>query len=253
MLTDISLFLVGIVVGAMNGIAGGGMLIGFPALLAAGLSALHATATASIVILPGQMASAFGYRKYLRTVPKQYLLLLIPCAAGGAIGAYILRRTPVHQFATYVPGLILLAVGLFALQPLLHRYVRRHLSSHIKHVKPLAIIGTALFPLSIYGGYFGPGFGFVVLAFLSFTKLTDLHQINGMKNLAAVGIATMSILVLAPGSFINWHFGLVMAGGGVIGGYAGSQLAQKVSGHALRVFVIAVGLITVAYLAFRTY
>lgn len=253
MVTDILLFLVGIVVGAMNGIAGGGMLIGFPALLVAGLTALHATATAGIVILPGQLASAYGYRKYLRTVPRQYLLLLIPCAAGGGIGAYILRHTPVHQFAMFVPWLILLAVGLFALQPFLHGYIRRHLSSHTKRMKPLAVTGSALFPLSIYGGYFGPGFGFVILAFLSFTRLKDLHQINGMKNLAAVAIASMSILILAPGSFINWHLGLVMAAGGVVGGFAGSHLAQKVSGHALRIFVIFIGLVAAIYLVLRPY
>ncbi len=40
MIHDSILFLVGIVVGVMNAVAGGGMLVGFPVLLAAGMSQL---------------------------------------------------------------------------------------------------------------------------------------------------------------------------------------------------------------------
>ena len=53
MLTDILLLLVGVVVGAMNAIAGGGMLLGFPVLLAVGLPALVANASSAVVVLPG--------------------------------------------------------------------------------------------------------------------------------------------------------------------------------------------------------
>src|SRR4051794_20113220 len=56
---DIGLFLVGIAVGGMNAIAGGGILIGFPLLLAAGLPALAANATCNIVVLPGALSSAY--------------------------------------------------------------------------------------------------------------------------------------------------------------------------------------------------
>src|SRR5438270_3938759 len=117
-MVDIGLFLVGIVVGGMNAIAGGGMLIGFPIMILVGLPALVANATACVVTLPGQIGSAYGYRSYLRKVPAVYLWLLVPCAAGAAIGATLLRHTSYSRFAELVPGLILLAVALFAFQPL---------------------------------------------------------------------------------------------------------------------------------------
>ncbi|HEY5442616.1 MAG TPA: TSUP family transporter, partial [Candidatus Saccharimonadales bacterium] len=91
---EILLFGVGIVVGAMNAIAGGGMLLGFPVLLAAGLSPLTANMTSNVVVLPGLVSSAYGYRKYLRRVPRRYAVLLIPCLVGAALGALILRLTP---------------------------------------------------------------------------------------------------------------------------------------------------------------
>src|SRR5437764_3435076 len=66
MLQDLGLFLTGLVVGAMNAIAGGGTLIGFPVLLATGLPALVANATSHLVVLPGTLSSAYGYRKYIK-------------------------------------------------------------------------------------------------------------------------------------------------------------------------------------------
>ena len=253
---DLILFLVGILVGGMNSIAGGGMLIGFPVLLAAGLSPLAANITGNIVILPGQLSSAFGYRKYLRTLPRSYLLLAIPCAVGAAIGAVILRHTPSSSFQHLVPTLILLAILLFSFQPFLHAHIHRHLHGPVNHrqrLQPLLIIGVAMFPLAIYGGYFGAGFGFVMLALLGFTKLQDINQMNGLKNLMAVLIASVSIICLYSSGRIDWQHGLVMGAGNFIGGYVGSTSVQKVSSHSIRIIVILIGVGTVIYLGLRSY
>jgi len=133
MLKDVILFLVGIAVGGMNAIAGGGMLIGFPALLAVGMPALAANITSNIIVVPGQLASVYGYRRYLRQVPRRYLWLLLPCAAGAAIGAEILRHTSSSSFQNLVPGLIFFAVVLFAFQPVLHFHLHRHMHSRAKN------------------------------------------------------------------------------------------------------------------------
>jgi len=253
MLQDILLFLTGSVVGAMNAIAGGGMLIGFPVLLAAGLPALTANVTANIVILPGSLSSAYGYRKYLRKLNPRYLLLILPCAIGAAGGAWILRNTDSRHFERLVPGLILFAVLLFAFQPYLHFHLQRHIRLRSKAIKPLGLIGLALLPVAIYGGYFGAGFGFIMLAFLGFTRLHDMHRINGLKNLASSTIALMSLLVLFTTHLIDWRVGLIMAVGCAAGGYFGARLSQKVSSHVLRIFVVIIGLCTAGYLVLRSY
>jgi uncharacterized membrane protein YfcA len=253
MLKDIFLLGAGFLVGCMNAIAGGGMLLGFPALLAYGLSALTANATGPVVVLPGQIASALGYRNYLRKTPRKYAWLLVPCVAGAFIGAYILRHTSSTVFEDFIPWLILFAVGVFAFQPFLHSYLHKHMRTRSKRVKPLVIIGFGLLPVGIYGGYFGAGLGFIMLAFLGFTKVQDAHQINAMKNVAATFMCIASIIVLSRGSFINWHAGLVMAVGSGVGGYAGARFAQKISGHAIRVTVVIIGVVTATYLAIRSY
>ncbi len=253
MLKDVLLFLTGIIVGGMNAIAGGGMLIGFPILLATGMPALNANITANLISLPGQLTSAYGYRKYLRKVPLKYLWLLVPCAVGAVIGALILRHTSSSSFQNIVPGLILFAVVLFAFQPLLHFHLHSHMSRRTKNIRTLVFIALAIVPLSIYGGYFGVGFGFVMLAFLGFTSLHDVHKMNALKNLASATIALVSLAILFSTHLIDWHHGLAMAAGNMIGGYAGATLALKVSSHTVRIVVIAIGLTAAAYLAVRSY
>lgn len=253
MLKDLLIFGVGLLVGGMNAIAGGGLLLGFPAMLSYGLTPLIANATGNIAVLPGLAAAAFGYRRYLRRTPLKYAWLLVPWLGGAVVGALLLRHTPSTTFSRFVPELILFAVLLFAGQPFLHRYLHQHLKSRSKRIKPLALIGIALLPAALYAGYFGAGVGFIMMAFLGFTKLHDLHQINAMKNLAGVLSSLASIIILAPGFLLNWRVGLVMAAGTTIGGYGGARLAQHISSHAIRIIVLVIGLVTAAYLALRPY
>lgn len=250
---DLLLFGTGILVGAMNSIAGGGMLIGFPMLLAAGMPALAANVTTNIVVIPGQIGAIIGYRKYLKKIPRSYLMLVIPCVIGAAIGASILKNTSSSRFNELIPGLLMVAVLLFAVQPFLHFHLRRHLLGKAKGSSTLTLIGLALLPMSIYGGYFGVGFGFVILAFLGFTKMHDIHQINALKNIATLFIALTSVCVLFSTGLIDWQYGLSMAAGCALGGYYGSRLAQRFSSHVIRIIVIIIGFAAVTYLAFRTY
>jgi len=250
---EILLFLVGLVVGVMNAIAGGGMLIGFPMLIAAGMPALAASVTTSLVVLPGQVGAIVGYRKYLHKIPRSYAWLVIACAAGAAIGASILERTSSSRFNELIPGLLLVAVILFATQPFLHSHLRRHLRGQTKSRWTIPLFSLALFPMAIYGGYFNVGFGFVVLAFLGFTNMRDIHQINLLKNIATLFIAVTLLAVLLKTGLVGWKYGLPMAGGCALGGYYGARLAQRFSSHVIRIVVIVIGSAAVIYLGLRTY
>lgn len=254
---DIILFLVGIIVGAMNAIAGGGMLVGFPVLLALGIPALTANATTGLIVLPGNAAAAISYRKYLKRVPRSYLFLIIPSVIGAIIGAFLLRHTSPENFNQIVPGLVLFAVVLFAFQPFLFNYIQTHLQAPKRvreSVQPIYLIALAVLPIAIYAAYFGAGFGFIMLAFLGFTRLHDhIHRMNALKNITGIFISITALACLFNAHLIDWRHGLVMAGGGLLGGYAGSTYIQKVSSHALRLVIIFIGIVTAAYLVFRNY
>jgi uncharacterized protein len=250
---DILLLLAGFIVGSMNAIAGGGMLIGFPVLVALGLPPLIANATGSVVTAPGQLSSAVGYRQYLRKVPRKYAWLLVPVAVGALFGALALRNTPPEHFAKLVPILVLFGVALFIYQPLLHFHLHKHLTKRLQRIRPLIWIGLGMLPLSFYGGYFGAGYGFMMLAFLGMTSLHDAHMINAMKNVSAIVLSGISMICLYSAHIIDWRYGLVMGIGSTVGGYAGSRAAQKVSSHWLRMIIIAIGCSAVIYLALSEY
>lgn len=257
MLHDVILFSVGVAVGAMNAIAGGGMLIGFPVLIAVGIPPIVANATIGLIVLPGGIASTYGYRKYLARVPGRYLWLVVPAVIGSVIGAILLRNTSHDTFAEIIPLLILFAVGLFAFQPFLYRYLHQHLhgpASIRRRIGPLFVIGLAVLPLAVYGSYFGAGFGFIMLAFLGFTRLHNhLHRMNALKTSLAVVVALTALISLANSGLIDWHHGVVMGAGTLLGGYTAAVGTQKISTTYIRAFIIAVGLVAAAYLGMRSY
>jgi uncharacterized protein len=255
-MTDVLLLLTGVIVGAMNAIAGGGMLIGFPVLLATGMPALVANATSSVAVLPGLLSAAYGYRKYIKKIPRRYLVLVIPCVVGAGIGTILLRQISIEEFQKIIPGLILFALVLFIFQPFLHYHTHRHIHGPKRHRDkwwPLLLLCFAFFPLAIYGGFFGTGFGFIMLAFLGFTKLHEIHRMNALKSLLASVITITTLFSLSSTGLIDWRHGLVMGAGNLIGGYVGAHSAQKVSSHAIRIVVIVVGICTATYLVLRTY
>jgi uncharacterized membrane protein YfcA len=108
-------------------------------------------------------------------------------------------------------------------------------------------------PLAVYGGYFGAGLGFVMLAFLGFTDLNDIHKMNALKNIVAALIAIVTICFLFSAHLINWRHGLVMGGGNFVGGYAGAELAQKIPSRSIRFVIIIIGVITAGYLLIHSH
>jgi hypothetical protein len=238
----------GILVGMINSIAGGGMLIGFPILLLFGLSALVSNATSNVITLAGQLTSSIGYRKQIKKLAPAYFALIIPSVVGGIIGAYVLRRTPNSKFLLVAPALIIAAVVLFAFQPYIKQRIYKIPEMVSNYDGPSVGIFFLVFALSIYGGYFGAGYGLVMLAILSLSKIKSIHEMNGLKNLCALAVSLSAIGILFNSHLINWHYGLTMAVGSAIGGYVGARMAQRFPMAMVRYLVIVIGIATAIYL-----
>ncbi len=229
------------------------MLVGLPILVALGVPPIVANATSYTVTLPGQLAAAYGYRRYIHQIPKRYALLLIPVILGAAMGAFMLRHTAAKDFASLIPLLVLLGVLLFTIQPVLHARLHSHLKEQPRTWLSLAAIGAAIVPITFYGGYFGAGYGFIMLAFLGLTNLPGVHLMNSMKGISAIFVAATSIACLSGAHLIDWHSGLTMAIGAIAGGFFGAHSAQRVSGHWLRTTIIVLGMAAAISLGVRQY
>jgi len=151
--------------------------------------------------------------------------------------------------ATLVPWLILGASGLFLLQEPLSRELakragQRHQSEEnaIETLFKKAPIVTAfLFVVAVYGGYFGAGMGILTLAALGFMGFSNIHQMNGLKNILAGSINLVATITFILAGRIDWIIAILMATGAVLGGLCGASLALKVGQKTVRKTVILIG------------
>ncbi len=244
-------FAAAFVAGAINSVAGGGTLISFPTLIWLGLSSVTANATSTAAIWPGSLGGMAGYRKELRNTPPRMLALVLPSMIGGIAGALLLRWTPPAIFDRLVPFLILFATLLFmAQQPVQRRLQTAGVTGH-ESAKWLG--GAMVFQLlvALYGGYFGAGIGILMLAALSILGLTDIHEMNALKNFFAVCINGVAAVYFIAMKMVYWPDVMIMAVGAIAGGYGGAGIARRIGRTAVRRIVIGIGFAMAASLALR--
>lgn len=251
------LVLAATVAGIMNSMAGGGTLVTFPTLLFLGVPAITASATSTVGLLPGALASLFGYRREVAAYRRWLKTLFLPSLAGGALGSFLLLATPERTFSRLVPLLIFFATVLFAIQGMVRRWSSRSADETVIPSQPgsgrLLLAVFLQLGVAIYGGYFGAGIGILMLSVLGFLGLADIHAMNGLKVFFGATINIVAALYFIARSAIIWPLALLMIAGAVLGGYGGTHLARWIGPRRVRGFVIAVGVIATIALAWREF
>ncbi|MBI5946537.1 MAG: sulfite exporter TauE/SafE family protein [Chloroflexi bacterium] len=237
--------------GAINAVAGGGSLISFPALLAAGYPSKAANVTNSVALWPGYAGGSLGYRDELGRQRRRVALLTLPSILGALAGSAILLSTPESAFDRIVPFLILFACGLMAFQDGLGRFAARHqLRARDEAHVPLFLHG-GIFLLAIYGAYFGAGLGILTLAVLGILLPDEIQHSNALKGMLSLLINAAAVVYFAFFGPVEWAAAGVMAVGALAGGYLGVGVARRLGRRWLRVSVIAYGLVVAAVLLVR--
>jgi uncharacterized membrane protein YfcA len=239
-LSAFMLFVAGFLSGVINAVAGGGTFITFGALTLIGVPPISANATSSIAQFPGYITSTLAYWTDIKRMWRGALLLAVISIVGSLAGALILLALDNPSFRAVVPWLLLAATAIFAAGPWLKPSGETHTE------RPLA--GAVVqFITAIYGGFFGAGMGIMMLATLGLTEDGDYHRLNALKNMLAIVIAAVAIVVFASGGVVAWLPAIIMVPAVALGGYAGVWSAKRVPQIAVRVFVIAVGLFLAGY------
>ncbi|HWG89729.1 MAG TPA: sulfite exporter TauE/SafE family protein [Candidatus Thermoplasmatota archaeon] len=236
--------------GALNSVAGGGSFFTFPALLLTGVPPLSANATSTVALWPGSLASAYGYREDFRSDRRTLVPFAVGSLLGGLAGAFVLINTPEEVFRLLVPWLLLTATLVFAFGGPLVRRLRAPGHATGAHLWGATAL---MFLIAIYGGYFGGGMGFLILAALTLLGLEDIHQMNGLKALLAVAINGIALVAFVVAGLVDWPIALLMVGGAVAGGYGGAWAAKRVDARKVRGLVIALGAALTAYFFWLTY
>ncbi len=227
--------------GAINAVAGGGSLVSFPALLAAGYPSKAANVTNTIALWPGYVGGSISYRGELRRQRRRVAALATPCIAGSLAGSAILLLTPDSAFDAVVPYLILFACGVMAFQGPLSRLARSAKPPPGGHAPVTLPLLAAVFVLASYGAYFGGGLGIIMLATLAILLPDDLQHSNALKGLLSAVINFAAVAYFSLFGPVAWEAVLVMAAGALAGGYLGAGVARRLGQRWLRVAVIAYG------------
>ena len=212
-----------------------------------GMDARAANITSTIALFPAQLVTGLTVRKSAaRTGSLSLGALMGISLMGGAIGAVLLLVTPSDFFAAH--GALAGAVR--------HRAVRLW---QLHAPQAGARRGWAAMArlwrnscIAIYGGYFGGGIGFLMLAALSSAGLA-IRAAGGTKNVLAALMNASAVAIFIFSPQVHWLQAGVVCAGSVGGGYAGGLMVNRVNEKALRIVVALIGIALTVGLFVRAY
>jgi len=216
--------------GAANALAGGGTFLVFPALLLAGVAAVHANATASLALLPGAVASAWVYRDAVRGISKKFILTMSGASlAGSLVGSLLLMHTSNNTFSKLVPWLLLMAAAVFSAAPWL-RKAAAGLGGH----QSMVVLVAGQFLVAGYGGYFGAGMGVLMMALYLAASDMNVHIAAGLRTVCAAAINVLAVGIFAWKGAVDFKVGIPMLLAGVVGGYWGAKAVKRLNSEGVR-------------------
>jgi len=246
LLHALAIFAAGIAAGTINTVVGSGTLITFPVLLAFGYQPVVANVSNTIGLVPGNASGAIGYRRELTGQRDRAIRLAFASISGGVIGAVLLLTLPASAFKAIVPAFIVVALALILLQKRLSAALASHRRDGREHVGPVALAGV--FGAGIYGGYFGAAQGIMLLAILGLSLSEDLQRLNAIK-IVLVGLVNLvSGVIFVFAAHVAWLPVLLIAVGSVIGGVLGARVGRRLPDPALRLVIVAVGILAIVRL-----
>jgi len=225
--------------GVVNAIAGGGSLITFPALRAAGLSAVAASVTNTVAMTPGYLGATLAQRRDLVGQRSRLVALLPAGAIGGVAGAVLLLNTGEAAFKAIVPYLILFAAVLLAVQNKLRGWILALVKGGHSEAWAIVPIGLA----AVYGGYFGAGMGVMVLAALAVVIADSLTRLNAIKQGVSLACNVAAAVMFVFSDQVDWLVADVMFAASLVGGVVGGVIASRIPPGVLRWTVVVLALI----------
>ncbi len=237
MLMLLLIFAAGLWAGLQNALAGGGSFVTLPALIMSGMSPLAANITSTVALFPGQVTSGLAGRSLVTGAGRlPFKALFGISVVGGALGGLLLLNTPSSIFSRLVPWLVLFATAMFAWGS----FRRKPANLAAAQMGPVPT-GIAQFFIAIYGGYFGGGIGFLMMAALSMAGVTARHAAATKNVLASVmNAAAVALFVTSP--LVHWPQAIALGAGAILGGLAGVWALRRVNERWLRIAIVCIGL-----------
>ena len=250
-LTAAALVAIGIAAGLIASVVGGAAVIVYPAMIAVGIPPQPAAVANIVAIMPGTMLAALADRSQLPKFNRDFIQLMIASIAGSAVGAMLLLLTPERTFNVVIPLLLGFATLLLAFAQRIGNWMRAR-ASHRGHDISFKVTSLkVLLPVSVYGGYFGAGFGVLVLGVMMLATGGDYRSANVAKNLVSSLTGFAAAVVFTVQGAVPWPETLMMMAGTIAGGLLGAHLARSMPRGIMHVVVVGMGAILTVSFAWR--
>jgi uncharacterized membrane protein YfcA len=245
------LIVAGVAAGGVNAIAGGGSLITFPSLLAAGLPTVDANVTNSVSVFPGYVSSVAGSRADLAGQGSRVRAIVPTSLVGSVGGCALLLLTPARVFEVIVPFLVLAAAATLFFQERLRALVGhpRQMSGR----RAAVTLQVVVFVGAVYGGYFGAALGVMYVAALALILDEPLNRINALKNVLSASVGLVTVIVFAIFATVHWGAVLILAPATILGGYVGARVARRLPARVLKYLIVTFGTVIGLVLLYRAF
>ncbi len=228
--------LAGLWAGLQNSLAGGGSFITLPVLILSGMTPLAANITSTVALFPAQVSSGLAGRRLVTGVGRlPFWALFLVSVLGGVLGALLLLKTPSAVFTRLVPWLVLFATAVFTWGS----FLRRTPESTV-HLGPFGA-AVSQFMIAIYGGYFGGGIGFLMMAALTMAGLPTRNA-GAVKNVLAGVMNASAVALFVTSPQVHWPEAFALSAGAIAGGLCGSWALHRVDERTLRILIVCIGI-----------
>ncbi|WP_432455641.1 MULTISPECIES: TSUP family transporter [unclassified Agarivorans] len=240
------LFVVAIVAGVVDAIAGGGGLIAVPGLMLAGLPAMTVLGTNRFQAVIGELTTALSFLLHKQLNLKGLGLGIATTAAGALAGSYCVSLFNKELLEVLLP-VLMLAITVYSI---LSKQLKTSAASPAKlSITQFMLICGPI--IGFYNGFFGPGTGSIwMIAFVMLLGHTLKQATMMTKPLNLMGNIISLVFFIHLGS-IDYAIGLTMGVGQVLGSLLGSRLVMSQGNRLIRPVFISVTLLMSAKLLYE--
>ncbi len=220
------LFLVGLIAGTLNVIAGGGSLLSLPVMIFLGLPPTVANGTNRVAILLQNIGASWSFHQR-GLVSRDWLVIAVPPALVGAVvGTVAAVHIGELEFQRVLAVILVVAAAWQIWNPIkLHPEGNAEVPGGGKRLAFIA----AFFLIGAYGGFIQAGIGFLLLAVTSAAGF-NLIRGNALKVTVVLAFTPLALVLFAWNGKVDWAMGFALAAGNFLGGLAGVHL-QVLKGH----------------------
>ncbi|MBQ4503188.1 MAG: sulfite exporter TauE/SafE family protein [Alistipes sp.] len=235
----IILIVSGIIVGAINTLAGGGSVVTVTMFTALGLPITIANGTNRIAVFLQNLTATITFLRKGAFNLKHGLLLSVPVIIGNIAGSLVATHIDDRIFKICF-GVILVIILLYLI---FDSYIKIK-EGHNLDIKPwhyLLFLG-----IGFYGGYIYIGIGYLILAITLWAMRMDIMTANAIKNFVIFVATPFSLAVFIINGQIDYLFGIPHGVGNIIGSFLASHYASHLGKGFIKAFTLIIVLICFA-------